>query len=170
LSSSDERIRRSRAVELLAATLGEARALALWEETLNHLGLPDSDSLLRAHVLAAFDAISAAPGIVGVAGRYARLRLDHVNQPPPSSARSSTTPLSATAEPAKDLLGLLAPSVGEEKAKEAILQAAKALGLSSTDLTRPEALQILDVMAKSPGLLGVAARFGKARFLLRQPP
>jgi hypothetical protein len=59
--------------------------------------------------------------------------------------------------------------VGEEKAKEAILQAAKALGLSSTELTRAEALQVLDVMAKSPGLLGVAARFGKARFLLRHP-
>jgi hypothetical protein len=167
---SDERIGRSRAVDLLASTLGEEKALAAWDDAGRRLGFPPSDSLRREQVIAIFDAISLAPGLVGVAGRYARLRLDHVNMVAPGGARGAVdTESGAGPEISTELLGLLAPSVGEEKAKEGLAQAARGLSLSPTELTREGALRVLDVMAKLPGLPGVAARFGKARFLLRHP-
>jgi hypothetical protein len=150
---------------LLASTLGEEKALAVWQEAVQRLGLPVSEALSREQMGRVFDAISTVPGIVGVAARYARLRLDRADPTPSSSARASN----AAPEIWKELLALLAPSVGEDKAHDAIVHAAKTLSMSVTELTREQAVQVLDLMANSVGLLGVAARFGKARFLLYPP-
>jgi hypothetical protein len=164
----DEKIRRARAIELLAATVGDEKAQAVWDDAVRELGLLPADSFSREQVIKVFEAISVTPSLVGVAARYARLRLDLADAPPKSDREPPPRAVQKQ-EVSVDLLELIAPSVGEEKAKEAILQAARALGISPHEVTREIALQILDFLAKSPGLLGVAARFGKARFLLRHP-
>ena len=66
-----------------------------------------------------------------------------------------------------DLVALLSQAIGNDKAEQEILGAAEALGLSrSSALSVPQALGILETVAESPGLVGVAARFAKSRLHL----
>lgn len=62
----------------------------------------------------------------------------------------------------KDLAAILARSIGEEAALEHIDRVARTLGLG-VGLSSAEALRVLEQLAVEPGLIGVAARFAKAR-------
>jgi hypothetical protein len=70
---------------------------------------------------------------------------------------------------ASTLLSLLTPSLGEEKAVEALDQSAAKLKVRLPTLSRDDAIAMLDSMSATAGLLGVVARFAKVRFLLRYP-
>lgn len=173
MPSGESRIHRSLVVGFLASSLGDEKSATVWDETVRRLGIPATEWLTRDQVIAVLDFLAAAGQLVGVAARYAKLRLDRFT-PTPFAAQSAAPrpnrPASWRPSPmTEDLLALLAPSVGEEKAREAIAQTAKALHLPSTALTRAHALAIMEELAKSPGLLGVAARLGMARFLLHHP-
>jgi hypothetical protein len=62
---------------------------------------------------------------------------------------------------------LLAPALGTEKAREAIEHAAAKRGIDLTSgLTYNGALAVLDELTTIEGIVGVVARFAKARFLL----
>ena len=85
-------------------------------------------------------------------------------------ARSSAPP----DEPAKqasfrvDLLPLLAPGLGTEKAQAAMEAAAARCCVDlSAGLSQLGALAVLDEVAHVDGIVGVVARFAKARLLLR---
>src|SRR5579883_998456 len=56
---------------------------------------------------------------------------------------------------------MLAPAVGEEKAREAIADAARVLGTARPD-------RVLEALAAEDGVLGVAARFVKMRAARRE--
>jgi hypothetical protein len=62
-----------------------------------------------------------------------------------------------------DLLPLLAPALGTEKAHDAVAAVAQRMGLNPQSLARDEALAVLDVLAESEGIVGVVARFAKTR-------
>jgi hypothetical protein len=165
-------IHRSQVVALLAASLGEEKSGALWDETVHRLSIPPGEWFTQNQVAAVLGALSSSSDLVGVAARYARVRFENASLAPPSapsSHRRQPTSSSPPASVSDDLMSLLAPSLGEDKAREAILHTSRALHLSSAGLTRDDALAILEEMAKAPGLLGVAARLGTARFLLRYP-
>lgn len=66
-----------------------------------------------------------------------------------------------------DLVGLLSPSLGDEKAREAVAQAAAALGLHAELIDRKQALGILEHVARTAGLVGIAARFAKTHIHLK---
>jgi hypothetical protein len=68
-----------------------------------------------------------------------------------------------------NLVGLLAHALGAEKAEDAVTSACTVAGLSSPDLTQDEALRVLEHIAKTPGLVGITARFAKSRVLLQAP-
>lgn len=65
------------------------------------------------------------------------------------------------------LVELLAPSLGEDAAQEVVERACETSGLTSMELTRDEALRVLEVVAEQPGLVGITARFAKSRVLLQ---
>lgn len=82
---------------------------------------------------------------------------------PPSRA-AATGPLHI-----EELFAFFIPSVGEEKAREAVGGAITRLGFAHKNtLDRVEALAVLDEIATTAGIIGVAARFAKARILLRR--
>jgi hypothetical protein len=68
--------------------------------------------------------------------------------------------------PISDLVALLAPAIGDEKAKEAVEGAVETLGLRG-DLDRDQALIVLEKIAESQGLVGITARFAKTKVHLR---
>jgi hypothetical protein len=69
--------------------------------------------------------------------------------------------------PVAELIALLAPAIGEEKAREAVTGAIETLGLIGGEVNREQALVVLDRIAASPGLLGISARFAKTKVHLR---
>ena len=177
-SPARAQIQKATILGLLAPTLGEEKSLAVWEQAIRRLGIAAADAYTPEEVSAVFESLATTPGLVGVVARFARARFDTGASVPPSSRREDDDGVAAPTSireppagriPLADVLSLLAPSLGEEKAMEVIVQVAKTLRLAPTELTRPGALAILDAMASSSGLLGVVARLGKTRFLLRYP-
>jgi hypothetical protein len=174
------RVTHKKLTDLLAVTLGDAKASTTLDETLRGLSVPPLESYTRAQVDAVLNVLSASSPGVAVAARLARTRLDHEDfEDPPSSrlipppARSSTALLGGSTRPAAnervDLQPFLAPSLGEDKARETVHQYARMLNVSPAALTRDQGIQLLDAMSQAAGLLGVVARFSKVRFLLRYP-
>lgn len=129
-----------------------------------------------------FEHLVKAEGLVGVVARFAVSRGDveklvervprpvsapQIGRPelrvgdPGSSAQSVPPP------PAVDIMHLITPALGTVKSREAIEQAAARRGVDiATGLSYSGALAVLDEMSKVEGIVGVVARFAKARFLL----
>lgn len=69
------------------------------------------------------------------------------------------------------LIPLLSQTIGEEKARDVIENAALRLGLSAhVGLTAAEVLHLLDEIAATPGIVGITARFAKSRVHLSKRP
>lgn len=68
--------------------------------------------------------------------------------------------------PVTEISGLLAQSLGREKAVAVVDDSRRALGLRGTDVDRDEALRILEHLATQAGLVGIVARFAKAHAIL----
>ncbi len=66
---------------------------------------------------------------------------------------------------ADELAGLLSPALGVDRAKAVVKTAAEGLGHHGA-LDRQAALDVLETIAKEPGLVGVTARFVKSRVIL----
>jgi hypothetical protein len=65
------------------------------------------------------------------------------------------------------LVQLLAPRLGHEQGTDVLSDAATRLGLQPEQIEFAQALELLDELARSEGLVGVVARFAKARLMLR---
>jgi hypothetical protein len=61
------------------------------------------------------------------------------------------------------LTELLAPAVGNEKARELVLDTARQFGYTGEELSFEQAANLLELIGKSPGVVGVAARFASKR-------
>lgn len=65
--------------------------------------------------------------------------------------------------PCAELVRLLSPSLGQQKAEALVKQAADELKLRSDSLARSDALRVMERIADQPGLVGITARFAKSR-------
>jgi hypothetical protein len=190
-----ERVARATVVELLALTLGEEKAQTTWTEALRFAAILDSDSYPTEQALGVLQTLASTAGTTGLAARLATLRLTGgerrasipddfaesssvfrraaLKLPPEKGASDRPRERPTSEHPPSsgvDLKGLLAPSLGEEKAREAVTEYAKTLGLNSAALSRADAVALLDAMSRATGLLGVVARFAKVRVLLKEEP
>lgn len=66
-----------------------------------------------------------------------------------------------------DIVEMLSASLGKEFAEEAVSTSLKKQNLSQPFFSKQEVLTLLEVLAQEPGLLGITARFAKARVLLK---
>jgi hypothetical protein len=194
----DSTLTSARLAELLAPTLGWEKSLEVVDAAASRLGLSPNE--LSVHQgLSVLDELARTPGMVGIAARFARSRLDANRAPPPAAAMASTGPISARiprssphaadvasgarsaprpAEPpasstarttvtAGEVAALLSSAMGAEKATETVLNAARRLGFAPERLDKVQAIALLDHLAAEPGIVGLCARFGKARLILR---
>jgi hypothetical protein len=70
--------------------------------------------------------------------------------------------------PPEALAKLLSASMGEEKAGEVVGKAITDLALSSAlGLTRNEGLKVLEHIARTPGIVGISARFAMSHVHLK---
>jgi hypothetical protein len=157
-------------VALLASALGQEKSDEVVLSTAHSLGITGT-VWTGSEVRAIVDMLAKAEGLVGVVARFALTRGDVDRlvkrsippEGPPSSLprRPSPTPKSGI-----DLVALLAPALGAEKARDATDASCAKLGLDARVLSRADALCVLDDLTSNDGIVGVVARFAKARFLL----
>jgi hypothetical protein len=65
-----------------------------------------------------------------------------------------------------DLAALISPSLGEQKARTLVTDAARLLGLGGEMLEHTQCLKVLDAIASQSGIVGISARFAKSRIHL----
>ena len=93
--------------------------------------------------------------------------------PAPFAFSSDEAPTSSRPEPSGrtvtpvEVASLLANALSPEGCLEAVRNAIRSLGLPNEHLDKGQAVAVLDLLAKEPGPLGLCARFGKARLILR---
>jgi hypothetical protein len=168
---SERTISKDELTKLLAPSLGQEKSDEVVLATARSLGF-SPPFFSAAEVRSLFETLSKAEGLIGVVARFAVSRGDVdvlVERALTQSTRNpraqdpSSTKLRVAAV---DLLPLLAPALGTEKARDAVTTTAHRLRLNPQSLTRDQALSVLDELACTEGIVGVVARFAKARFLL----
>ena len=168
---------------LLASTLGWEKSMQLVVDAVRALGFRE-EALRPDQRLAVLEQLGREGGLVGVAARFARTRT--VGPAPRAVAAADTsdngapsvrTPSSnAGAQPAprsgpllslRALAELLAQTVGKEKGEEALVASARRLSLPTDQLDREQAAALFEDLSQSEGIVGISARFAKARLLLK---
>jgi hypothetical protein len=169
------KIARSKIAALLAPTLGQEKSNELVLVEARRLRL-ETDELTPEGATHILEALCSQDGLVGVVARFALARQETLTLLRRASAGESavarevqSAPSGSVSIAASELLAYLAPSLGEEKAIEVLVATSAKLGLSRGPYSRPDALRILEAMAKAEGVIGVVARFATARFVLKYP-
>jgi len=179
--SADRTISKDDVATVFTSALGPSKSDDVVTAAARSLGIP-RPTYTSDEVRAIFGVLVRSEGLVGVIARFAMSRgdvdrlvsrtpqrisaLPAPRAPLPPSPRSAPPPARLVAQ-SVDLLPLLTPSLGAAKAREAVAEAAARCGVdTSSGLSRSGALRILDELARVDGIVGVVARFAKARFLL----
>lgn len=151
--------------QLLAASLGLAVARDTVRAAMTELGLR-GDSLTFAAAVQVLELLTGRPGLVGISARLARTRFESSRaRASRQQAPAETPPSSPKAPPSggpPDLVAMLAPSLGDARARAVIAEAMVALGLTSIR-TAEAALRVLEQLSLGEGPVAVTARFAKVR-------
>jgi hypothetical protein len=182
-------------VPLLSPTLGEEKSAEVLGLAARQLGF--APPFKHEEARAILRTLASWTGIVGVAARFATARASTVFRAvaadaPPNSSHIESKPASQSdpdsdvrrssgRRPAINLPGserrvavdrlveLLATSVGQEKSEEVVREAMTRLGFEGDELDGRQSLRVLELLATMGGIVGVTARFAKARLLLLFP-
>jgi hypothetical protein len=138
--------------------MGEERAHELVSKAMHTLRLHHHD-LSAYEARAILEHISHEGGVVGASARIAIARLPTISNDPPNAQKQRTMRIA-------DLAGLLAPSIGQERANELVEGACRKHAIVGEEVTREQMETILDDLATTPGVVGAVSRFAKARALL----
>ena len=150
---------------MLASALGYEKRVDIITGTANELQL-DPGALHWDHASSILERLSSEPGIVGVAARYAGLRLHrhHSTSPelcfPPEEEVAEAVPSSGRAV---DLVSPLAPALGLSRARELVVEECKRQHFEPNSLSDVQAGSVLTALSSKDGIVGVAARFAQTR-------
>jgi hypothetical protein len=158
---------RDEIIRALAGIVGDEAATRMVDRVRDELPEDVTTEQERAQILVK---LSGHEGAVGVAVRLLlrKKRGSTTLQGIPATVPPPETPQRAESVPhnRERLITLMASSIGREKAAAVITSAMKDLRIPGDRFTREDALATLDAIATEPGLIGIVARFAKARALL----
>ena len=179
--SADRPVTKEDVAVLLTSALGQDKSDEVVSTAARSLGFVRG-TFSGEEIRAIFERLVKSEGLVGVVARFAVSRgdVDELVARAPQRTDALTArrlhfeaggrPLGGASSPSPasiDLMPLLAPALGAEKARDAIVAAAARRGVDiAAGLSQSGALEVLDEMARIEGIVGVVARFAKARFLL----
>ena len=159
---SEPAIKTKAIAALLAPALGQEKGEELVRTAARTLGL-DRERFSPDEVRALFACIARASGLVGLVARFALDRGEIEDLIAEKAARPASV---APPRPPVDILALLTPAIGYEKARDVVHGAAKELGVSADGCDRETALALLEIIGRTEGIVGVVARFARTRVLL----
>jgi hypothetical protein len=145
-------------IALIAPSVGQEKAREAVEGAVRTVGTARPDAVLE---LLALDT-----GVLGAAARYAKLRAARLSGSTRSAAPVSSRPRPQPTVSAAEIQGLLAPSLGEDKSREVVMAALHRRGFPAEGIDYARAIDVLDTLAQETGIVGVTARFAKARLIL----
>jgi hypothetical protein len=151
-------------VRALSYTLGEEQAAVLVREAMRELGLLEN-GFSQYHWNLVLRALSRQTGLAGMAARHLLSRLAQA----PSASAPPAVPRTAEAPHAirrADVVAMFAPALGDEGAKELVDGLWRAHPSGAEAITPREAAELLERAASEPGIVGITARFAKARLAL----
>jgi hypothetical protein len=177
MSLTRDAIARVRLEHLLAQTLGYERSAEVVAEAAQSLGFDDRERFDRQDATALLEHLGQKHDLTGIAARFALNRLGiSVQARAPEDDRRTGSPREPTklrndgpSAMLEQMVSLLAPSLGEERSRDAISTAAEQLGVKTAQCTRENALAILESLSKDGGLIGVVSRLAKAQLRLANP-
>ena len=153
----------------LAPVVGDEAADAAVREVLRELGYADK-AFARWEQSRILERLAQRAGLLGSAARRAQKSMGFGAQretPRASMHRFSTPPPGPNMIDGTELIGMFARALGDEKARETVETECQRLSVSAKRLPITKALVLLDDLAAVPGIVGVTARFAKARLALR---
>jgi len=65
------------------------------------------------------------------------------------------------------IVALLSPAIGREQSQELVAKAASRFDIASEELELDQALRVVDALGEQQGIVGVSARFARARLVHR---
>lgn len=164
----------------LAPTLGWDKSVEAVVGAVRRLGFKDG-ALGPAERQAILEDLALESGLVGVTARYALSRsgssrsdMQAVTAPPSSSraAMTSSIPPESSASVrlaatvgVHEVIALLAPLMGADKAELAVYACLKRLGLPRERLDREQSARLCDELCRQEGHTGITARFVRPRML-----
>lgn len=107
------------------------------------------------------------PGSGPVSSRPANLDSGPISVRAPSSQDAPSSAVKGGTVTAEEIAALLTSAMGAQQSQEVVRTAILDLGLPDGRLDKQQAMAVLDFLAQSPGVVGLCARFGKARLILR---
>jgi hypothetical protein len=158
-------------VAQLAPTLGWERSVEAVAATIRRLCL-DEDTLTPRDVTAILEDLALEEGLVGVTARFAlsksvsRPQMPAMTIPPPSDSAPASSVLVTTIG-LHEVASQLAPMLGADKTETALQASMRRLGLVKARLDREQATRLLDDLGHQDGVVGMTARFARARVLAR---
>lgn len=157
---------------LLAPAIGLERAKSTVENALKLLGLPNS-AMTEDDAQRVLTSLNTVGGLTSVAARRAASTLrSRSSAEYPSFVRSEQTSAPQTIETStlvtrQELASLLSHAVGSGAARAAVDRCASKVGFGDSGPVE-NALKVLEQISTEPGLVGITARFAKARLALRK--
>jgi hypothetical protein len=145
--------------ESLAQVLGEAQAREVLRTAAVKLAIDAQGAGPEAEERV-IDWLCEQAGLIGTAARHARRRKRSSVEPPTGShsvSRSLTR---------QELIDELARALGNDKATELVHDACYIQGFAGPTLSAAQAATLLEALAEAGGVIGVTARFAKARLAL----
>jgi hypothetical protein len=156
-------------VLLLSPTLGEERSREVVRGALVTLDLSET-TLSTDDAVRVLELLGQSAGIIGSVARFAKVRLELSEEQTEAPISAGSTPSGrgshAFTTSAAELAALLAPNVGQEKSEEIVKETLRRKSLPPDQLLLHEGLEVLEHVAAAKGVLGVAARFAKARLIM----
>ena len=156
-------------VAVLAPTLGQERSREAIVRAARELGI-DGDGFGWSEGIAILDRLAKGVGLLALAARIARDRMAAQGPSPEREAEASPEVALCEAAPGSGprvsvarLVSQLAPALGQEKSEQLVGDALRALGFGGGELSLEQALSTLDQLGTTPGIIGVTARFARAR-------
>jgi hypothetical protein len=161
-------------VHSLARVLGDEVARNTVRDAISQLGFAGR-ALGRREQVQLFEWLAQRPGLVGVAARRAQGSIVLASSGPEPAPRvvSMSAPRPVRPGPSGDAIGgaelvsMFASALGDEKAREMIEAECRRLSLDFERVSPSSARMLLDELAKTAGIVGIAARFAMARLALR---
>jgi hypothetical protein len=146
-------------VAMMASSVGEEKAREAVMTVVRTLGTAQGELVL--------EVLAREPGVIGVTARFVRARAEgpRAGEPSARAMQGSQQPRTNTID-ADQIAGLLAPSLGEERSLEIVREALRQHGAPLVGIDRARALDVLEGLACERGIVGVTARFAKARLIL----
>jgi hypothetical protein len=153
----------------MSAALGIEKATLVVADAFVALGIQGA-RVDRATGKQVLEHLSRAAGLVGITGRVALSRFEHGARNSSVLRSTDASPSAPSASPSARrslslVVGLLAPTLGQERAANLVHETADAMHLPE-QIQLEEALVLLEKITRMSGVIGVAARFAKTRIHL----